>query len=147
KPALGVIGVLFLVTPCMVADMSRGPLERRVFQRPSASDQQSRLDPPRAVEASVGDETMVADRDAQTSDDIQEPEHGPIHPRVVMEIREHGKPDQGAQGDEAEKDDRPITALASQRLDRVYSRGHNDGLLVWVKRTVRQQAGKRLQQD
>src|SRR5947209_4912899 len=115
----------------MVADMSRRPLERRVFQSPSASDQQSRLDPPRAVEASVGDETMVADRDAQTRDEVQEPEHGPIHPRVVIEIREHGKPDQGAQGYETEKDDRPIAALTSQRLDRVCSRGHSDSLLVW----------------
>src|SRR5207245_11745010 len=110
------VRVFPLVTPRMVADMRRGLSERRVLQRPSTSDQQAVFDPIRTVKTTVSKETMIPNRDPQAGHDVQETEHGPIHPRVVEEIGIGGEPDQGAHCDETEEEDRSITILPSQRL-------------------------------
>ena len=100
----------------------------RIFQRPSAGDQQAPFDPIRAVEAPVSAQPMVADRDAQAGDDVQEAKHDPIHPRVVIEVGIGGDSDEGAKGDEGEKDNGPITTRPGKGLNRYRGGSHSEGL-------------------
>src|SRR5438094_9585309 len=86
EPSHGVIRIFVLVAACMMADMIRCPFQRRVLQRPAASDQQSPLDPIRAIETPMSKQAMIPDGNPQTRNDIEEAEHGPIHPGVIIKI-------------------------------------------------------------
>ena len=84
-----VVGVLLLVAPCMVPDVIRAPSQRRVLERPPTDDEQTSLHPGRAVKTSVGDQTMIADRDPETAGHVQHSEHHPVQQAESVEVAEH----------------------------------------------------------
>ena len=107
-----VVGVLLLVAPCMVPDVIRAPSQRRVLERPPTDDEQTSLDPPRALKTSVGDQTMIADRDPETTGHVQHPEHHPVQQAESVEVAEHRHADQRACGDNGKQQDNRIVELS-----------------------------------
>ena len=103
----GIVGVVVLIAYGMVADMIAAPFERRVLERPPASDQKTGSDPTWRVETSVGDHAMVAHRDAQARHHIQHPEHDPVQRGIPMQVAKEGHSDEGRQGDCAGRRGRP----------------------------------------
>jgi len=117
KSLLRIIRIFLLVTVCMMTQMIGGPFDSRVLKRPGASDQEGAFDPIRAVKTSVGHQSMVADRDAQSADDIEQTEHRPVEPCIVVEIPIERDSDHGAQTNGAKEDEGPDPA-ATADLDR-----------------------------
>ena len=70
KTFLGIIGIFFLIGPCMVANMIRTPAECRILQRPAARDQQYRFHPGMAFKTAMGNQPVVADRNTQAGKDV-----------------------------------------------------------------------------
>jgi hypothetical protein len=64
---------------------------------------------------------MVADGDAQSTDNIEQPKQRPVQPGVVVEIPIERDSDHGAYGSGAKEDDGP-DPVATANLDR-YTRG------------------------
>ena len=71
EPLLRIIRILLLVTVCVMTQMVGRPFDGGLLQCPGAPDQEYTLDPVRAVEAPRGHQSMVADCDAQSADDIE----------------------------------------------------------------------------
>src|SRR6476620_9567624 len=115
KSLLRVVWILLLVGVGVVADMVCRPLEGRVLERPCASNQEPSFDPIGASEATVGHQTMVTHRNAQSGHDIQQPEHGPVQPCVAVKDREGGDSDQCAQCYEAENYHGHIIRVSSSK--------------------------------
>ncbi len=107
EPLLCIVRIFFLVTVRMMTQMIGGPFDGGVLKRPGASNQECAFDPIRAVKASMGHQSMVADGDAQSADDIEQPKHRPVKPAVVVEISIERDSDHGAHGNGAKEDDGP----------------------------------------
>ena len=55
----------------------------------------------------MGHQSMVADGDAQTADDIEQPKLRPVQPGVVVEIPIERDSDHGTHGNGAKEDNGP----------------------------------------
>src|ERR1044071_5877370 len=51
------------------------------------------------------DQAMVANRNTETGQNVEQAKHRPGDPGVIVEVRKGRKSDQGAEGDEAEQED------------------------------------------
>ena len=117
EPLLRIVRIFFLVTVRMMTQRIGGPFDGGVLKCPSASDQECSFDPIRAVKASVGHQSMVADGDAQSADDIEQPKHRPVEPGVVVEISIERYSDHRAHSNGAKENDGP-DSTATADLDR-----------------------------
>lgn len=117
KPLLRIVRIFFLVTVRVMTQMIGGPFDGGVLKRPGASDQECAFDPIRAVKASMGHQSMVADGDTQSADGIEQSKHRPVEPAVVIEISIERDSDHGAQGNGAKEDDGPDSTTTAD-LDR-----------------------------
>ena len=70
----------------------------------------------------MGHESMVADRNAQPADDIEQSKKRPVEPGVVIEVSVQRDPDHCAYGNGAKEDDGPDFVVPSADRDR-YARG------------------------
>src|SRR5207245_7729134 len=98
--------------------------QRRVLQRPPASDQQSPLDPIRAIETPMSKQAMIPDGNPQTRNDIEEAEHGPIHPGVIIKIGEGGHTNDSTRGDETKEKNGAVVPCSGRSLYWVGSGNH-----------------------
>ena len=78
ESTLCIVRIFFLVTVRVMTQMIGGPFDGGVLQRPGARDQQCAFDPIRAVKASMGHQSMVADGDAQPTGNIEQPKQRPV---------------------------------------------------------------------
>lgn len=122
---LRIVRIFFLVAVCVMTQMIGGPFDGGVLKRPGASDQECTFDPIWAVKASMGHQSMVADGDAQSADDIEQPKHRPVEPAVVIEISIERDSDHSAYGKGAKEDDGPEPA-ATADLDRYTFEGNGE---------------------
>ena len=122
---LRIVRVLFLVTVRMVTQMIGRPFDGRIMKRPGARDQECTFDPVRAVKVSMGHQSMVADRDAQPADDIEQSKQRPVQPGVVVEISIERDPDHGTHGNGAKKYASPDRVVPLADRDR-YTPGGED---------------------
>ena len=114
---LRIVRIFFLVTVRVMTQMIGGPFDGGVLKRPGASDQECAFDPIRAIKASMGHQSMVADGDAQSADGIEQSKHRPVEPAVVIEISIERDSDHGAHGNGAKEDDGPDSTTTAD-LDR-----------------------------
>jgi len=121
EPLLRIVRIFLFVTVRVVTQMIGGPFDNGVLKCPGARDQECAFDPVRAVIAPMGHQSMVADRDTQAANDIEQPKQRPVQPSVVVEISIERDSDHGTHGNGAKKDDGPDPA-ATADLDR-YTRG------------------------
>lgn len=98
---LRIVRIFFLVTVRVVTQMIGRPFNGGILKRQGARDQEYTFDPVRAVKASMGHQSMVADRDAQPADDIEQSKQRPAQPGVVVEISIERDPDHGTHGNVA----------------------------------------------
>lgn len=115
---LRIVRIFLLITVCVMTQMVGGPFDGGVLQCPCTSDQEYTLDPVRAVKAPMGHQSMVADRNAQSADDIEQSKQGPVQPGVVVEISIEWDPDHGTYGNGTKENDGPDLVVLSADRDR-----------------------------
>ena len=115
---LRIVRISLLITVCVMTQMVGRPFDGGVLQCPGAPDQEYTLDPVRAVKVPMGYQPMVADRNAQSTDDIEQPKQGPVQPDVMVEIPIEGDPDRGTHGNGAKENDCPGLVVPSADRDR-----------------------------
>ena len=75
---LRIVRIFLLVTVRVMTQMIGRPFSGGVLKHPGARDQECTFDPVRAVIAPMGHQSMVADRDAQPADDIEQSKQRPV---------------------------------------------------------------------
>ncbi len=78
KSPLRIVRIILLVTVRVMTQMIGRPFDGEVLKRPGARDQECTFDPVRAVIAPMGHQSMIADRDAQPADDIEQSKQRPV---------------------------------------------------------------------
>ncbi len=84
EPQLCIVRIGVLVTGSVMANVIGSPLESGVLQGPSPRDQKDGFHPVGTAETPVGDQMVVPDRNAQSRDDVEDHEHGPIEPGISV---------------------------------------------------------------
>ena len=123
---LRIVRIFLLVTVRVMTQMIGRPFDDGILKRPGTRDQECAFDPVRAGKAPMGRQSMVADRDAQPADDIEQSKQRPVQPGVVVEISIERDPDHGTHGNGTKEYDSPdrVTPLADR--DRYTRRGDGE---------------------
>jgi len=115
---LCIVRIFLLITVRVMTQMVGRPFDGGVLQCPCVSDQEYALDPFQAVKAPMGHQSMVADRNAQPTDDIEQPKQRPVQPGVVVEISIEWDPDHGTYGNGAKENEGPGFVVLSAGRER-----------------------------
>ena len=110
---LGIVGIFFTVAVRMVAEMISGPLDGGILEGPRAGDQQGSFDPIGTLKATMSHQAMVADRDSESTDKVEQSKQRPVEPRVVVEIAVERHTDHGAEYHGGKQENRPTSVMAS----------------------------------
>ena len=119
---LRIVRIFLLVTVRVMTQMIGRPFDGGVLQCPGAPDQECAFDPVRTVKAPMGRQSMVADRDAQPADDIEQSKQRPVQPGVVVEISMERDSDHGTHTKDTKEYDIPDRVAPPADRDR-YIRG------------------------
>ena len=84
---LRVVGILIRVRSGVVPDMIGTPEQRRVLQRPATGYQQADFHPRPAFEAAMRNHPVIAHRNSQAGDDVENDEKSPVERSKVIKIR------------------------------------------------------------
>ena len=123
---LRIVWIFLLATVRVMTQMIGRPFDGGILKRPGARDQECTFDPVRAVKASMGRQSMVADRDAQPTDEIKQSEQRPVQPGVVVEISIERDPDHGTRTKDTKEYDIPDHVALPSSRDR-FTRGGDGG--------------------
>jgi len=103
ESSLSVVRIGILVARGMVANVIGPPLEGGILERPSSGDQEYGLDPIGTQETPVRNQPMIANRNAEPGNHVQDSKHGPVQPGIPIDKGESGHPDECAPHNKGEQ--------------------------------------------